>query len=646
MLILFLFLMAGSIFGSDSDTLRLRKLETGVERAEAVRAVKRVQYAFCQFQEAGLWNDLSELFTTDATGEVIAGKTVVETVTGRDALKAYWMKRAGRTAAGLADGQINEHLQLQPIVNLSADGKTAFGTWHEIAMLGTFGVAANWEGGIYENEYAMENGAWKIRKIRFHQQYAGAYEDPGMKGTPYEIPYHFTGEHVGVTIPASALTVVEGAALKESEVRARLAKAEARIQEMNDETAVRNLQNSFGYYLDRKLYDDVADLFADKGSWESGSRGVFTGSAQIRAALEKFYGAPPLRFGELFDHLNLGSIVTVAADGKTAAARTTELCQIGLNNEYARWELGVYQNQFVKEGGVWKLSAVHYYPRMITDYDKGWAKDNQVMPVKFAFPAFHYANPMTGKALQYPAGVMGKVKVVSGSAKVAGQTVDLARAERELARAIGVDAVENLMSSYGYYLDDGLADEMANTFGKNGAKEITGAGVYVGGDRIRAILKLRGPNGANGTSFTIHQLVQPVIHISDDAMSAKARLRLFQGGGRMDGTSASWIGGTYENSAWFENGEWKFGIQDLHHHFNATSKNGWAKFTPRAVAPVKPAGPAPTGPAKGKAPASLAAQMAPDRPIRTRQYLFPEIDEPAFHYKNPVSGRMPRELLP
>jgi hypothetical protein len=38
--------------------------------------------------------------------------------------------------------------------------------------------------------------------------------------------------------------------------------------------------------------------------------------------------------------------------------------------------------------------------------------------------------------------------------------------------------------------------------------------------------------------------------------------------------------------------------------------------------------------------------MPPDRPIRARQYSFPEVSEPAFHYLNPVSGRAPPELLP
>jgi hypothetical protein len=46
------------------------------------------------------------------------------------------------------------------------------------------------------------------------------------------------------------------------------------------------------------------------------------------------------------------------------------------------------------------------------------------------------------------------------------------------------------------------------------------------------------------------------------------------------------------------------------------------------------------------APNRFATEFPPDRPIRSRQYAFPEIDEPAFHYRNPVSGRVPARLLP
>ena len=34
--------------------------------------------------------------------------------------------------------------------------------------------------------------------------------------------------------------------------------------------------------------------------------------------------------------------------------------------------------------------------------------------------------------------------------------------------------------------------------------------------------------------YTIHQLTQPVIHVSEDGLTAKARLRLFQAGGNAD----------------------------------------------------------------------------------------------------------------
>ena len=104
-------------------------------------------------------------------------------------------------------------------------------------------------------------------------------------------------------------------------------------------------------------------------------------------------------------------------------------------------------------------------------------------------------------------------------------------------------------------------------------------------ERIRkACEAARSERRAQRDTFTIHQLMQPVIHVAEDGMSAKARLRLFQDGGAANGTSGSWIGGIYENTAKFENGEWKFGIQDLHHIFNASYRNGWARVVGAALA--------------------------------------------------------------
>ena len=653
-----------------ADAARVNRLETGVRAAEAVRAVKRLQNTYSHYLDAGLWADLGDLLTENAAGQ-FAGESVV----GRANLQKRLMTQAGRTAAGLADGQLNTHLILQPIVTLGPDGRTAKGTWHEVALLGSFGASASWRGGIYENEYVLDNGAWKISRVRYFEQYKGTYDDYGHKApATWGIPYHFDALHVGVTIPKSALDVAPPAS--KLAPAARLASLAQRVQRLQDETEVQNLQHSYGYYLDRKLWDDVADLFADDGSWEVGRQGVYVGRARIRAALEGFHGAPALRHGELFDHIMLAPVVTIAADGATASARSSQLSQIGLNGEFARWELGTYENEFVKQGGVWKLTAVRYFPRLSTDYDLGWARDAKPSPAARAelppdrpstqsyesYPkthvvALHYANPVTGRAVRYPSGPVSKVPVVVTGTPRGANHAALADVERALDAAIAVDAVENLNSSYGYYIDESAWDNMADTFAvANGSKEITGAGVYVGRDRIKKILNLRGPRGGRSANFyTIHQLVQPVIHISADGMSANARTRLFQGGGNADGSSGSWIGGIYENTAFKEDGEWKFGRQDLHHLFNASYRNGWARVGPQAAtaAANRPAngrevrgGGITQGLGGAASPSRFAQEMPPDRPIRSRQYTFPEISNPAFHYKNPVSGRMPTELLP
>lgn len=613
-----LVLVGSSVFGQS----RLEKLEAGVERAEAIRAIKRLQAAYHGYLDNGLWNEIGDLLSANAAAN-FAGTRVA----GKAAIAQHLMKEAGRTEQGLAHGQLNTHLLMQPIVNLGPDGKTAQGTWHELAMLGRDAgqptATAFWAGAIYENTYVLENGVWKIATIGRHEQYRGAYSEPGQKAPPtWDIPYHFEAAHVGLTIPASAWAAPASA-------KADWAAIAARLNRMEDETAVQNLQHMYGYYLDRKHFDDIADLFVKGGTWN--------GKTNVKETLVSLYGAPQMRYGELFDHIMLGTVATVAPDGKTAMARTTELAQVGLINEYARWELGTYENKFVKDGGVWKLQAVNYYKRLVSNYDKGWAKEGLG---EFAFPAFHFPNPVTGKAPRYPKGVIQSATVAVATPKastVNSSDAAIASAERSLARSIGVDATENLNSAYGYYLDESAWDSVADMMANKGVFDLSSVGIYIGRERARKALKLRYPNSGRGPNFfTIHQLVQPVTHISEDGRVAKSRTRLFQGGGSANGSSASWIGGTYENRAVFEEGEWKFYEKDLQHSFSATQKDGWAKIAAR---PARATNPAPNN-AKAKQP-SVAQQFPPDLPERTEQYAFPEVAEPSYHYLNPVSGRKP-----
>ncbi|MEJ0100867.1 MAG: nuclear transport factor 2 family protein [Pseudomonadota bacterium] len=173
---------------------------------------------------------------------------------------------------------------------------------------------------------------------------------------------------------------------------ARRAQIAARINRLQDETDVQNLQHAFGYYLDRKLYDDAADLFAASGEMKFGNVAAAHGAKAIKASLIKQFGPSPLQRGELFDHILMSTVITIAADGRHAQARTSQLGELGKMGDYANWELGEFDNSFVKEGGTWKVQAVHYQPTMITDFDLGWSRDwrpKPGLPMALRFPLPH-----------------------------------------------------------------------------------------------------------------------------------------------------------------------------------------------------------------------------------------------------------------
>ena len=85
-----------------------------------------------------------------------------------------------------------------------------------------------------------------------------------------------------------------------------------------------NLQDTYGYAIDRKQWSQAAGLFAADGTLEIGQRGVYVGQASIRRGLASKV-TEGLRAGERNDHVYLQTLISVARDGRTAQARGVEL---------------------------------------------------------------------------------------------------------------------------------------------------------------------------------------------------------------------------------------------------------------------------------------------------------------------------------
>ena len=72
-----------------------------------------------------------------------------------------------------------------------------------------------------------------------------------------------------------------GAVSIPKEMRAAFLRVSDKLQRLGDESAIENLQRIYGFYVDKQLWKEVADLFADGGTLELGGQGVFAGKARV-----------------------------------------------------------------------------------------------------------------------------------------------------------------------------------------------------------------------------------------------------------------------------------------------------------------------------------------------------------------------------
>jgi hypothetical protein len=212
---------------------------------------------------------------------------------------------------------------------------------------------------------------------------------------------------------------------------------------LEDTNAIRKLHHAYGYYLDKCIYEEVVNLFADDGEAHFNG-GIFLGKNKgvrrlyIDNFSQNFTGKKngPVH-GFLLDHIQIQDIVDVAPDRKTAKARFRCFMQAGAHEtsksamaEMARkqgrkpsqwWEGGIYENEYVREGSIWKIKVLDYRAIWHADYETGWShtRPNYVPPASKTYPEdpfgpdklmakrvlwpdtdvvpFHYPHPVTGE---------------------------------------------------------------------------------------------------------------------------------------------------------------------------------------------------------------------------------------------------------
>ena len=191
----------------------------------------------------------------------------------------------------------------------------------------------------------------------------------------------------------------------------KLASLEKRLQRLEDANEVEIVQRTYGYFVDKAMWAEVSELFAESGTYEIGGRGIFMGPKRVLEYLRVGLGTERPVEGRLINHMQFQPIVTVSEDGKTASLRMKALVMSS-----GGWGDVIYENRYVKEDGIWKIAAIRA-PFVMYSSNDGWAKvttpntrpesflpppDRMPTEVYLTYPSqyivpFHYAHPVTGK---------------------------------------------------------------------------------------------------------------------------------------------------------------------------------------------------------------------------------------------------------
>ena len=215
-------------------------------------------------------------------------------------------------------------------------------------------------------------------------------------------------------------------AISTSALLSRLAAMEERLAAVEDREAIERLQYQYGYYIDNRMWAELAALFCSDGAeMEIGRRGCYRGRDRIHRFLQDVLGDG--RWGllkdEIINHIQLQPVITLAADRQTAKVRSRAIVQGNSppGSGFFLWAEGLYENEYVKEDGQWRLRRLWWVPTFYTRMAGFDQAAFQTAPPSETFPPdapsrpqdpvlgrsfvpFHYVHPFTGARVPSPTG--------------------------------------------------------------------------------------------------------------------------------------------------------------------------------------------------------------------------------------------------
>ncbi len=282
-------------------------------------------------------------------------------------------------------------------------------------------------------------------------------------------------------------------------------------------------------------------------------------------------GAQGLHQGQVNDRIQYQPVIHVAPDGRTARIRVRQMDVSGKFGQEADLGGGVEENEYAKVDGVWKIRKLHLYTTFLADVVQGWSQGSKPAPGRsdsfppdrgpsesyrpfpaFFVPAFHYANPVSGRP------VFERVAAQAG-ADAASEHADANSVQELQARVRDLESREEIrevMHDYGRLLDARDFDAFARLWATNSVYD-SGGLISKGPQAIAAFLKeIIGRNPAGYKTPNFHVFFNENIDVHGDHATATSKSAFLVPGEGNKADAA--IVAEYQDEFTREDGHWKF----------------------------------------------------------------------------------------
>ena len=166
------------------------------------------------------------------------------------------------------------------------------------------------------------------------------------------------------------------------DTEARIKELEAKVQELSDREAIRDLRYRYHEYVNEGKFADIPTLFTEDGELDFAHLGHAKGRAQLNAFFGRLESQPPqtgdrqvplgISFVKQYIH---NHVIHLQGDRGTGFSYL-EARPIYKGESYL--VAARYDDEYVKQNGQWKFKKMGLVPHFMVPLREGWAQEDRI----------------------------------------------------------------------------------------------------------------------------------------------------------------------------------------------------------------------------------------------------------------------------